>query len=124
MSHTSLPAHTPPARKWGIWNNRQQEFQFGISEDTEEEAIDALFEKIGKDANRWRFEAKKLPMNKQCRGGKQMKCRISIVSESAYNTFALALSEEEAAFLEEIAKRSEENASSNQSPVLHIAREG
>ena len=52
--------------KYGIWNNRQQKFQFGISADSEDEAIDQLFDKIGKDANRWRFEAKKLPLTKTC----------------------------------------------------------
>ena len=46
---------------YGIWNDVKKEFQFGICEPTERKAIKKLFEKIGKDAYKWRFEAKKLP---------------------------------------------------------------
>lgn len=46
--------------KWGIWNSLKKEFQFGISEDTPRKAKKRLFQKIGKDAYKWRFEVKRM----------------------------------------------------------------
>ena len=48
------------AEKWGIWNSVKKEFQFGISEDAPEKASKRLFQKIGKDAYKWRFEVKRM----------------------------------------------------------------
>lgn len=48
------------AEKWGIWNNIKKEFQFGIAEDTPGKAKKRLFQKIGKDAYKWRFEVKRI----------------------------------------------------------------
>lgn len=48
------------AEKWGIWNNIKKEFQFGIAEDTPRKAEKRLFQKIGKDAYKWRFEVKRI----------------------------------------------------------------
>ena len=48
------------AEKWGIWNSIKKGFQFGISEDTPEKARKRLFQKIGKDAYKWRFEVKRM----------------------------------------------------------------
>ena len=48
------------AEKWGIWNSIKKEYQFGISEDTPEKASKQLFQKIGKDAYKWRFEVKRM----------------------------------------------------------------
>lgn len=50
-------------RKYGIWNTARKCWQFGICEDTPMLAQARLFAKIGKDANKWRFEARALPKN-------------------------------------------------------------
>ena len=50
-----------PGVKWGIWNTASHCFQFGISEDTPMLARARLFQKIGDDANKFRFEPRKLP---------------------------------------------------------------
>ena len=52
-----------PNTKYGIWNNVSKQFQFNISEDTPFLAIARLYQRIGDDAKKARFEAKKLPMN-------------------------------------------------------------
>lgn len=44
--------------KWGIWNIRKKEFQFGICEDTPMLAEARLFQKIGKDGHKYRFQVK------------------------------------------------------------------
>lgn len=46
---------------WGIWNSMQKQFQFNIDEPSANRASNKLFYKIGYDAYKWRFEAKKLP---------------------------------------------------------------
>lgn len=46
---------------YGIWNNMKKEFQFGICESSKTKASKKLFDKIGKDAYKWRFEVKRLP---------------------------------------------------------------
>lgn len=46
--------------KYGIWNCQSKEFQFGISEDTPMLAVARLFQKIGDDARKWRFEPRPL----------------------------------------------------------------
>ena len=46
--------------KWGIWNKVQKEFQFGICEDTPMLAEARLFQKIGEDAKKWKFEVKEI----------------------------------------------------------------
>lgn len=50
-------------RKYGIWNTTRRCFQFGICEDTPRMAVARLFEKIGKDAYKRRFEPRVLPRN-------------------------------------------------------------
>lgn len=50
-----------PNTKYGIWNGASKQFQFGISEDTPFLAIARLYQKIGDDAKKARFEPKKLP---------------------------------------------------------------
>ena len=50
-----------PGKKWGIWNQVKREFQFGISEDTPMLAEARLFQKIGDDARKYRFEVRRLP---------------------------------------------------------------
>ena len=47
--------------KWGIWNAVTKCFQFGISEDTPMLAEARLYQKIGDDAKKWRFEVRQLP---------------------------------------------------------------
>lgn len=51
--------------KWGIWNTSQKKWQFGICEDTPMLAEARLFQKIGDNARKWRFEARRLPTELQ-----------------------------------------------------------
>lgn len=50
--------------KWGIWNKVQKQFQFGIYEDTPMLAEARLFQKIGEDAKKWRFEVKEIDLTR------------------------------------------------------------
>ena len=47
--------------KYGIYNKAKKEFQFGICEDTPMLAEARLFQKIGEDAKKWRFEVREVP---------------------------------------------------------------
>lgn len=47
--------------KWGVWNSVAKCFQFGISEDTPMLAEARLYQKLGYDAKKWRFEVRRLP---------------------------------------------------------------
>lgn len=49
--------------QYGIWNTVKKCWQFGICEDTPMLAVARLFQKIGEDARRWRFEPRPLPKN-------------------------------------------------------------
>lgn len=66
--------HGREGRKYGIWNSARKCFQFGICEDTPQRAERRLFEKIGKDAYKWRFEARALPKNAAT--GARMPCDL------------------------------------------------
>lgn len=57
--------HGRPGLKWGIWNAQRKQWQFGISEDTPMLAEARLFQRIGDNARKWRFEPRPLPA-KQC----------------------------------------------------------
>lgn len=46
--------------KYAIWNSRKNQFQFGICEDTPMLAEARLFQKIGDDARKWKFEIKRI----------------------------------------------------------------
>ena len=46
--------------KYGIYNSCTKSFQFGISEDTPMLAEARLHQKIGHDAKKYRFEARRL----------------------------------------------------------------
>ena len=50
-----------PGKTWGVWNLVKHEFQFGICEDTPMLANARLFQKIGEDARKYRFEIRQLP---------------------------------------------------------------
>lgn len=52
-----------PGKKYGIWNVSAKCFQFGICEDTPMLAEARLYQKIGDDAKKWRFEPRMLPDN-------------------------------------------------------------
>lgn len=47
--------------KYGIYNTVAKKFQFGICEDTPMLAEARLFQLLGEDAKKWRFEARMLP---------------------------------------------------------------
>lgn len=50
--------------KYGIWNREKAVWQFDICEDTPFLAEARLHQKIGDDAKKWRFEARRLPDRK------------------------------------------------------------
>lgn len=50
-----------PGKKYGIWNDVKKEFQFGICEDTPMMAEARLYQKLGDDARKWRFQPRMLP---------------------------------------------------------------
>jgi len=49
---------------YGIYNRQRKEFQFGIKEPSKRKARQRLFDKIGNDARKWRFEVKQMKGNK------------------------------------------------------------
>lgn len=53
---------------YGIWNNIKKEFQFGIAEPTRKKAESKLFQLIGYDSYKWRFETRKIPKNLKKKG--------------------------------------------------------
>lgn len=57
----SVYYHGRPGEKYGIWNTVKKAFQFGICEDTPMLAEARLFQKIGDDARKWRFEQRPIP---------------------------------------------------------------
>lgn len=63
MNRTTYYRGSPPD-KYGIYNTMCHDFQFGICEDTPMLAEARLFQKIGDDARKWRFEVRKLPREK------------------------------------------------------------
>lgn len=67
---TSEYYHGRKGRKYGIWNGARKCFQFHICEDTPYLAEARLFQKIGKDAYKWRFEARALPVKRDKDGDK------------------------------------------------------
>jgi N6-adenosine-specific RNA methylase IME4 len=50
-----------PGKKFGIWNDVANKFQFGICEDTPMLAEARLYQRIGDNARKWRFQPKMLP---------------------------------------------------------------
>lgn len=58
-----------PGVQYGIWNADRKEWQFGICEDTPMLAEARLFQKIGNDARKWRFEPRPLPKAMRKAGG-------------------------------------------------------
>lgn len=62
--------HGVPGKKFGIWNTVTKEFQFGISEDTPMLAQARLYQKIGNDARKYRFEPRMLPDQKEVTDGR------------------------------------------------------
>lgn len=49
-------------KRYGVWNTKKKEFQFGICEPNKTKARKKLFEKIGKDAYKYRFQIKELKL--------------------------------------------------------------
>ena len=45
----------------GVYNTKAKQFQFDICEDTPMLAKARLYQKIGRDAEKWRFEFRRLP---------------------------------------------------------------
>jgi hypothetical protein len=56
-------AMTKPNRRFGIWNDVQKRFVFGINEESANRARRELQRKIGKDAYKWRYEVRVIPQN-------------------------------------------------------------
>lgn len=50
-------------RRFGIWNDVQKRFVFGINEESANRARRELQRKIGKDAYKWRYEVRVIPQN-------------------------------------------------------------
>lgn len=48
-------------KKYGIWNGVKKCFQFNICEDTPMLAVARLYQKLGQDARKYRFEPRMLP---------------------------------------------------------------
>lgn len=46
---------------YGIWSSTSNSWVFGIYAPSKELAYEALFKRIGKDAYKWRFSAKRIP---------------------------------------------------------------
>ena len=46
--------------KYGIYNKQKKEFQFEICEDTPMLAEARLFQKIGEDAKKWKFQVREV----------------------------------------------------------------
>ena len=57
--------HGVPGKKYGIYNGVAKQFQFDVCEDTPMLAIARLYQKIGDDAKKYRFEPRMLPEVKQ-----------------------------------------------------------
>ena len=53
--------HGIAGKKFGIYNCNAKSFQFGICEDTPMLAEARLYQKIGDDARKWKFEPRVLP---------------------------------------------------------------
>lgn len=53
--------HGRNGARYGVWNTVKKVFQFGISEETPMLAEARLFQIIGEDARKWRFEIRRLP---------------------------------------------------------------
>lgn len=51
--------------KYGIWDGVAKKFVFSIEEDTPMLAEARLFQKIGNDARKWRYEVRKV--RRQCK---------------------------------------------------------
>ena len=49
-------------KRYGVLNTKKKEFQFGICEPSKTKARKKLFEKIGKDAYKYRFQIKELKL--------------------------------------------------------------
>lgn len=53
--------HGIAGKRFGIWNTEKKQFQFDICEDTPMLAVARLFQMIGDDARKWKFEPRALP---------------------------------------------------------------
>ncbi len=47
-------------KTYGVWNSIKEEFQFGIRESSPSKAQKALFDRIGRDSYKWRFEIREI----------------------------------------------------------------
>ena len=60
MKHTEW-MHGRDGEKYAVWNTVRKKFQFGICEDTPMLADARLFQRIGDNARKYRFEIRRLP---------------------------------------------------------------
>ena len=47
-------------KHYGIYNTKAKEFQFGINEPSKNKSRQKLFDKIGNDARKYRFEVREI----------------------------------------------------------------
>lgn len=62
------------SEEYGIWSSWTKKWCFGISEPTKKRAWQALYNRIGKDAYKWRFEIKKIKPKPKV---KKEKCKMA-----------------------------------------------
>lgn len=61
-------------KSYGIYNTLSKKFVFGISEPSKKRASKALFNKIGKDSYKWRFEVREIKGVITDDGSRKVKC--------------------------------------------------
>ena len=66
--------------KYGIWNSKRNEFQFGIVEDTPMLAEGRLFFIIGNDARKYRFSPRKISEGEIAKMRNKRRCNDGILS--------------------------------------------
>lgn len=55
--------HLENEKRFGIYHTRHKRFMFGICELTEAQAYKKLYDKIGKDSYKWRWEVRRIRLN-------------------------------------------------------------
>ena len=103
---------------FGIWNDVEKRFVFGIREKTAEKAVNAFFHKVGKTAYKWRFEPRFIPKNwvnpKNKHYVKKGECAMSI-----FEKYSSKINQEE---LKASQKEIQDNASGGQREEVPVGK--